>query len=97
MRIRRRAWTTEELQNSKGAVKGIPSGIYGIDKITNGFQKGALILIAARPGCGKTSLGMNIVNHAAVKGGKKCAIFSLEMSKEQLCGRLLSTEGMIMV
>ena len=77
----------EELQNSKGAVKGIPSGIYGIDKITNGFQKGQLILIAARPGCGKTSLGMNMINHAAVKCGKKCAIFSLEMSKEEIASR----------
>ena len=77
----------EDLQNSKGVVKGIPSGIYGIDKITNGFQKGQLILIAARPGCGKTSLGMNMINHAAVKCGKKCAIFSLEMSKEEIASR----------
>ena len=55
----------EDLQNTKGMVKGVPSGLYALDKITNGFQKGALILIAARPGCGKTSLGMNIINHAA--------------------------------
>lgn len=77
----------EELQNNKGVIKGVPSGIYGIDKITNGFQKGQLILIAARPGCGKTSLGMNMINHAAVKCGKKCAIFSLEMSKEEIASR----------
>lgn len=77
----------ETLQNNKGSIRGVPSGIYGLDKITNGFQKGALILIAARPGCGKTSLGMNIVNHAAVKCGKKCAIFSLEMSKEEIASR----------
>ncbi len=77
----------EELQNNKGTIKGVPSGIYGIDKITNGFQKGQLILIAARPGCGKTSLGMNMINHAAVKCGKKCAIFSLEMSKEEIASR----------
>lgn len=77
----------EELQNNKGVIKGVPSGIYGIDKITNGFQKGQLILIAARPGHGKTSLGMNMINHAAVKCGKKCAIFSLEMSKEEIASR----------
>lgn len=77
----------EELQNNHGSIRGVPSGIYGLDKITNGFQKGALILIAARPGCGKTSLGMNIINHAAVKCGKKCAIFSLEMSKEEIAAR----------
>jgi len=77
----------EELQNNKGSIRGVPSGIYGLDKITNGFQKGALILIAARPGCGKTSLGMNMINHAAVKCGKKCAIFSLEMSKEEIAAR----------
>ena len=77
----------EVLQSNKGTIKGVPSGIYGLDKITNGFQKGALILIAARPGCGKTSLGMNMINHAAVKCGKKCAIFSLEMSKEEIASR----------
>ena len=77
----------EELAKNKGTVRGVPSGIYGLDKNTNGFQKGALILIAARPGCGKTSLGMNMINYAAVKCGKKCAIFSLEMSKEEVSSR----------
>ena len=77
----------EAIQNNQGVIRGVPTGIYALDKLTNGFQKGALILIAARPGCGKTSLGMNIVNHAAVKGGKKCAIFSLEMSKEEIASR----------
>jgi len=77
----------EELQKNKGSIRGVPCGIYGLDRITNGFQKGALILIAARPGCGKTSLGMNFINHAAVKCGKKCAIFSLEMSKEEIASR----------
>ena len=77
----------EAIQNNQGVIRGVPTGIYALDKLTNGFQKGALILIAARPGCGKASLGMNIVNHAAVKGGKKCAIFSLEMSKEEIASR----------
>lgn len=77
----------EAIQSNQGVIRGVPTGIYALDKLTNGFQKGALILIAARPGCGKTSLGMNIVNHAAVKAGKKCAIFSLEMSKEEIASR----------
>ena len=77
----------EEIQKNKGMIRGVPSGIYGLDRITNGFQKGALILIAARPGCGKTSLGMNMINYAATKCGKKCAIFSLEMSKEEIASR----------
>ena len=77
----------EALQKNKGSIRGVPSGIYGLDRITNGFQKGQLILIAARPGCGKTSLGMNMIDHAAVKCGKKAAIFSLEMSKEEIASR----------
>jgi len=77
----------EVLQKNKGSIRGVPSGIYGLDRITNGFQKGQLILIAARPGCGKTSLGMNMIDHAAVKCGKKAAIFSLEMSKEEIASR----------
>lgn len=79
----------EEIQKEGGKVRGVPTGIYGLDKLTNGFQKGALILIAARPGCGKTSLGMNIIDYAATKGKKKCAIFSLEMSKEEIAHRCI--------
>ena len=79
--------TFEKLQKEPNPVKGIPSGIYALDKITNGFKPGALILIGARPGCGKTSLGMNIVTYAATEFKKKCAIFSLEMSKEEIASR----------
>lgn len=79
----------ETLQKDKGNVQGVPTGFYGLDKLTNGFQKSDLILIAARPGFGKTSLGMNIVNYAAIKGKKKCAVFSLEMPKIQIAQRSL--------
>lgn len=79
----------EEIQKNAGAIAGISTGLYGLDKILNGLHKSDLILIAARPGCGKTSLGMNIVNYAAINGKAKCAIFSLEMGKDQLAQRSL--------
>ncbi len=79
----------EEIQKGKGNVQGVPTGFYGLDKLTNGFHGGDLVLVAARPGFGKTSLGMNIVNYAAIKGKKKCAVFSLEMPKAQIAQRSL--------
>ncbi len=78
-----------ELEKNKGAVKGVRTGIYGLDKMTNGLQKSDLILLAARPGGGKTSLGMNIATYSALNDGKKVAIFSLEMSKEQIIQRAI--------
>jgi len=78
-----------ELEKNKGAIRGIRTGIYGLDKMTNGLQKSDLILLAARPGGGKTSLGMNIATYSALNDGKKVAIFSLEMSKEQIIQRAI--------
>ena len=77
------------IQKDKGSLRGISTGLYGLDKLLNGLQKSDLILVAARPGCGKTSLAMNIVNYAAINGKKNCAIFSLEMPKSQLAQRSL--------
>lgn len=71
------------------APKGLKTDFYQIDKIIGGLQKSDLIILAARPGVGKTSLAMNIVSNAALKYGAKCAIFSLEMSREQLTQRML--------
>ena len=71
------------------SLKGIPTGFTEFDKITNGLQNSDLILLAARPGVGKTSFSMNILVNAAVEHGKKCAIFSLEMSKDQLMQRAI--------
>lgn len=79
----------ETIQKDKNSLRGISTGLFGLDKITNGLQNSDLILVAARPGCGKTSLAMNIVNHAAIYGKKKVAIFSLEMPKVQLAQRSL--------
>ncbi len=79
----------EIIQKDRNSLRGIATGIYGLDKITNGLQNSDLILVAARPGCGKTSLAMNIINHAAIHGKKKAAVFSLEMPKKQLAQRSL--------
>ncbi len=74
---------------------GIPTGLADLDKRILGLNKGELILIASRPGMGKTSIAMNIVMHAAKTTGKAVAVFSLEMSREQLVSRLLSGEARI--
>ncbi len=80
-----------ELAQNKDKMRGIPTGYKDFDEITNGLQKSDLILLAARPGVGKTSFAMNIALHCAVNEGKKVAIFSLEMSKDQLVQRCLSS------
>ena len=79
----------EKIQKDRDSLKGLPTGIYGLDKITNGLQNSDLILLAARPGVGKTSLAMNIVNHAAINRKATVAVFSLEMPRVQLAQRSL--------
>ena len=79
----------EEIQKDGNALRGLKTGFYGIDKMTNGLQKTDPIILAARPGIGKTSLAMNIVSNAAINTGAKCAVFSLEMGREQLAQRML--------
>lgn len=85
----------EELYNTKGAITGIPTGFLDLDYKISGLHNSDLILIAARPAMGKTGFGINIGQFAAVHGGIPVAIFSLEMSKEQLVNRMLSTEAMV--
>ena len=79
----------ERLFNNKGQITGVGSGFVDLDSKTSGFQKGDMILIAARPSMGKTTFALNIAEHAALKEGKSVVIFSLEMSKEQLAYKLL--------
>ena len=87
----------EEIAKNGGNNKGITTGFLTLDKITNGLQRGDLILLAARPSVGKTSLAMNLVNNAALLGKSKCAVFSLEMPKEQIVQRTLcSVSGVSM-
>jgi len=79
----------EEIQRNGGQIKGIPSGFSQIDAITNGFHKSELIILAARPGFGKSSLAMNFATNIAIDYGKKCAFFALEMDREQIMQRAL--------
>jgi replicative DNA helicase len=83
------------LHEHKGEISGISSGFRDLDTLTTGFQKSDLILVAARPSVGKTSFALNVAEHAAVIEGRTTAIFSLEMSKEQLILRLLSSVAQI--
>lgn len=76
-------------------IKPLSTGIKGLDNYITGLNRSDLILLAARPGMGKTSFALNIARSVAVTQKKKVAFFSLEMSKEQLASRLLSTEGLI--
>lgn len=83
----------EELYKNQGAVTGVETGFADFDRRTAGLQPAELILVGARPSMGKTAFLLNIAQHAAVRKGVATAIFSLEMSKEQLGNRLLSAEA----
>ena len=83
----------ERLFNNKGSITGVGSGIRDLDAKTSGFQKGDMVLIAARPSMGKTTFSLNIAENAALRVGKSVVIFSLEMSKEQLAYKLLCSEA----
>lgn len=91
--------TYEQLQRLSGEDRaeymGLPTGFAHLDTVITGLNKSDLILIAARPAMGKTSFALNIGTHVAAKARKKVAIFSLEMSREQLVARVLSSEAQI--
>src|SRR5690242_19522990 len=78
----------EKLQEHKGLVTGVPTGFVDLDEMTSGFQKADLVIVAARPSMGKTSLVLNMALHCATEAAKSVGIFSLEMSKEQLFMRM---------
>ena len=85
----------EMASKTKGTVTGIPTGFLDLDYKTSGLQPSDLILVAARPSMGKTAFVLNIAQHVAFKANKAVAIFSLEMSKEQLVNRLFSLESQV--
>jgi len=87
--------TIEKLYESKEIVTGVPTGFVEIDKLTSGFQPSDLIIIAGRPSMGKTAFALNIAQYAAVNKKIPAAIFSLEMSKEQLVLRMLCAEARV--
>ena len=83
----------EELAKSKKLITGLETGFYDFDKITTGFQPGELIILAARPGMGKTTLALNMATYAAMTTDKAVAIFNLEMPADQLVNRIISAQG----
>ncbi len=85
----------ENRYKRKSGISGLPTGFTDLDNITGGFQNSDLIVIAARPSVGKTSLAINISQNIAIKEKKGVAIFSLEMSKEQLIERMLCSQARV--
>jgi replicative DNA helicase len=98
-RLKELIWPTmeriEQLQGGQGIVTGVASGFLDLDRLTAGFQRGDLVIIAARPSMGKTSFVLNCVQHAAIEHQVGVGVFSLEMSKEALVQRLLCSEGLV--
>jgi replicative DNA helicase len=87
--------TLEENQGNRSLVTGVPTGFSHLDNLTSGLQSADLIILAARPSMGKTALALNIARNAAVDANIPVALFSLEMSKEQLSLRMLCSEARI--
>lgn len=85
----------DELHRNKGQLRGTPTGFAPLDNLLAGLQKSDLVVLAARPSVGKTSLALDIVRHVATKQKIPVGIFSLEMSKEQLVDRLLCAEASV--
>lgn len=85
----------EQLHQHRGDIVGVPTGFTDLDRLTGGLQKSDLIVLASRPGVGKTSLALSLAHNAAIKHQNSIAVFSLEMSKEQLVQRLLSMDASI--
>ena len=85
----------EKLSENKSEITGVATGFYDLDKLTSGFHENELIIIAARPGMGKTAFALNIATNVARSTKKNVAIFNFEMSAEQLVNRMLSSIGQI--
>lgn len=87
--------TIERLYEKKTHITGVATGFKDLDKLTSGMQNSDLIIIAGRPSMGKTSFCLNIAENAAIEGGSPVAVFSLEMSKEQLVQRMLASRAKV--
>lgn len=83
----------DQLHERRGSVVGVPTGFTDLDRLTGGLQKSDLVILAARPSVGKTSLALSLAHNSAMKFKRSVAVFSLEMSKEQLVQRLLSMDA----
>jgi replicative DNA helicase len=85
----------EAIQGHKGGLSGVPTGFRDLDALTNGLHPGQLVVIAGRPGLGKSTLGMDFMRSASVKHGQASVLFSLEMGKSEITMRLLSAESRV--
>src|SRR4029077_15948245 len=83
----------EKVYENRGSVTGLPTGFTEFDQMTSGLHQAEMIVIAARPSMGKTALAMNIAELFGLEGGKPVAVFSLEMSSQQLVQRLLCSRA----
>ncbi len=93
--LRKAQENLERLAQNKSEITGVPTGFYDLDKATSGLHEGEMIIIAARPGMGKTAFALNIATNAAFNMDKAVAIFNLEMPAEQLVNRMISAIGQI--
>ena len=84
-----------ELYETRADVTGVPSGFRELDKITAGFQPGNLIVLAARPSMGKSALGLSVLANVVIRSKLPCALFSLEMSRQEIAQRLMCMEGKV--
>ncbi|MDD4547375.1 MAG: replicative DNA helicase [Bacilli bacterium] len=85
----------EKLAQQKGEITGLPTGFYDLDKLTSGLHPNELIIIAARPGMGKTAFALNLACHVAINTDQAVAVFNMEMGAEQLAMRMLASLGQI--
>ncbi|HUR52148.1 MAG TPA: replicative DNA helicase [Mycobacteriales bacterium] len=85
----------ETIGGRNGLMSGVPTGFQDLDKLTNGLHPGQMIVIAGRPGSGKSTMGLDVARAAAIKHGQAAVIFSLEMSKTEITMRLLSAEARV--
>jgi len=87
----------EQIQNRDGELGGVLTGFPELDRLTTGFRPGQMVVVAARPGVGKSTLGLDFVRHAAIRNGIPCAMFSLEMTGSEIAMRLLSAEAKVAI
>ncbi len=83
----------DELSKTRGALRGVPTGLKSLDRMLSGLQKEELIVLAARPSMGKSSLAINIAQHASINHDRKIGFFSLEMGRESVVDRMISSQG----
>lgn len=85
----------EKMSQHDGSIRGVATGFHKLDNLLSGFQKSDLIILGARPSFGKTSLALDIARHVGTRGGKGVGVFSLEMSRDQIIDRMISSESKV--